>query len=132
MSRHLDMTVLQPLRRHRRPLGWAMAALMSISLASALGQCLVMGSMATPGAAVSERSTMPGDMPCANCTLGGDPSTLDEAAPALLGSIKPGFVLALIVVSALLALSFPKSIPIPPRPLLPKRPRTLKFAVLRI
>lgn len=132
MSRHLDMNALQRLGRHRRHLGWVMAALISISLAGALGQCLLMGSMASTDTTAGVRSAMPGDMPCADCTVGSDSSLLDEAAPGLLGSMKPGFVLVLIVVSALLALSFPKSIPIPPRPLLPKRPRTLKFAVLRI
>lgn len=95
-------------------------------------QCLAMGSMSFEGSAAGDRTSVPGEMPCADCTAGGDPRLLDETAPALLGSMKPGVVLALIVVGALLALSFPKSIPIPPRPLLPKQPRTLKFAVLRI
>lgn len=135
MSRHLDISALQPLRRQRRLLGWLTAALLAVSLAGALGQCLVEGStslFAAVAAKAPAGSAMPDDMPCEHCTAGDDSQSLDEAAVTPTGSLKPGFALALIMVSTLLALSFPKSIPIPPRPFLPKRPRTLEFAVLRI
>lgn len=129
------MSALQPLRRQRRPLGWLTAALLVVALAGALGQCLVEGSASIFAAVAPESpagSAMLEEMPCEHCTIGGDSQSLDEAAVALTGSLKPGFALALILISTLLALTFPKSVPIPPRPFLPKRPRTLKFCVLRI
>lgn len=106
--------------------------LVLFSLASALAQCLTMESMAVTGAMGSEGSTTPGGMPCTDCTVEGDSNLLEVADIALPGTSVQPFVLALFVVGALLALGFPKSIPIPPGPLLPKRPRTLEFAVLRI
>lgn len=132
MSHRLHTIALQPLRRQRRPLAWIMAALVAVSLNAAFLQCLSMSAMSFHGAGSVEATSLPGEMPCADCSAGGDASLLDQAAITLLGSAKPAFVFALIVVATLLTFGRLRSFPVPPRPALPSRPRTLKFAVLRI
>lgn len=132
------MNALNLLRRRRQPLGWVLASFVLISLASVLGQCLAAGAMpldeAVPlnGGIVGEPSTMQEGMPCGDCAAGSGSDLLEAGGAALPGSLEPALVLALVVVSTLLALSFPRTIPIPLQPLLPRRPRTLKFVVLRI
>jgi hypothetical protein len=127
---------LQYLRRRRRPLGFVMAALIAVSLAGVLlGQCLAdQTSLLTVATAdMSKHSpTMRESMPCVTCTAGSDSSSLAEGTLTLPANPKSWFVLALVVVSTLLSINLPKSVPIPPLPVLPKRPRTLKFYALRI
>ena len=124
---------LQQLRRNRRAFGWVMVALLVIPLANALGQCVLMDvPSAQAPAPTGEQAPAYDAMPCADCSIGGGWRSLDRAAPALAATLKPWFVFALIVVSTLLALAAPKSISLPRAPLLPVRPRTLVFCVLRL
>lgn len=128
-------SALKRLRRHRRPFAWLAAALVVVSLGVALGQCLAMGSMRLLGAAAADTGgypMVPGDMPCADCTAGGDKTLPGPEAASLRTDPEPAAVLAPVLASPLLALAFPKIIPIPRRPFLPARSRTLKFCVLRI
>lgn len=126
------MNALNLLRRRRQPLGWVLASFVLISLAGILGQCLALGALPLNGGIVGEPSTMQEGMPCGDCAAGTGSNLLEAGGAALPGGLQPALVLALVVVSTLLALSFPRTIPIPPQPLLPRRPRTLKFVVLRI
>lgn len=113
-----------------------MLAVFAAWLAAAFGQCLVTAAThsAPAGAAMAgmkDWSNTASTVHDADCTIGSDSRTLD-ATTAIPINPKLWSGLALVLVSALLAINFPKTIPIPPRPRLPKRPRTLKFYALRI
>lgn len=123
--------VLERLRRNRRTFGWVLAALMVASLADPLVRCQGMDAAAS-GAAAAAQAAAPATMPCAECGAGDAGRLLASGSDALPGGAEPWLVFALVVMSVLLALGMPKSIPIPRRPVLPTRPRTLEFCVLRI
>lgn len=137
MVRARRLRLLQHFYRRRHPLGFVVLAVFALELAAALGQCLMAATTqsvpagTTTMANMNDHSNMASTMPCADCTMGSDSRAVDGAT-AIPADPKLWSVLALVLFSALLAINFPKTIPIPPRPLLPKRPRTLKFYALRI
>ncbi|GEM_PF-4139600 len=127
---------LQLLRQHRRGFALLMLGVMMIWLGAALVRCLFDMPAASPAAnaAMVDMGSEPAVAsmaPCAACTMGTESRSLDDLG-VIPASPKLWSVLALVLVSALLAVNFPKRVPIPPLPLLPKRPRTLKFYALRI
>ena len=128
MPQAVELRPLRTLRRQRAWLSRMALAVLVVGLAGTFGQCLLgsPGAMAQAAPAPAEAS-----MPCHPCTLGSDPGTLDEMA---LLSAHPNVVLYAAVFLAVVLLwpRKPRALRVPPRPLLPGRPRTLEFYALRI
>lgn len=128
MLQAVELRPLRTLRRHRAWLSRMALAVLVVGLAGTFGQCL----LGSPGA-MAQAAPPPAEasMPCHPCTLDSDPITLDEL-PLL--SALPSVVLygAVFLAVVLLWPRAPRALRVPPGPLLPGRPRTLKFYALRI
>lgn len=124
-------TVLESLRRRRQPFAAILLGAMLVGLVAVLGQCL----FADRGKSVSFGETAmevtPGTMSCTVCRQQMDARSFDQGA---LAPPAPAFqtAVALLFLGVLFTLPVVRRVSIPPMPLLPQRPRTLKFCVLRI
>lgn len=128
--------LLQHLRQHRHVLASLMLGVMLIWLGAALVQCVTSGYVVPSpvGGTIAGMTSHPATsdaMPCAACAAGSESRPLDRSGPVPT-TPNIAIAIAIFLVSFLLALHVPKTVSIPPLPLLPKRPLTLKYYALRI
>lgn len=123
-------TLFASLRRHRRLLSLVVLAALAVALALFLGRCLTAPSETSMTMSARDGGQLP--IPCPeHCA--GEASTADNGAPGLVtpnNAASPW--IAGVFFAVLILLAAPSNSPVPPRPVLPKRPRALKFYALRI
>jgi len=84
--------------------------------------------------AETESDRMAGGISCppSLCAATTDDRLLSGEAVIPSAGFKSWSVVLFVAATLLLASGLPRRLPLPPQPLLPKRPRTLKFYALRI
>ena len=106
-----------------------MLAVAALWFAAALGQCLT-GSRAAPVDAIA--TTDLAHCPANLCGDARDATTHEVGLPIPAAGVKLPFVALLLATILWTVAPWRAAAPVPLQPLLPKRPRTLKFYALRI
>jgi len=111
-----------------------------MSIATLFIQCLSAPAYVDAASAVAASTTETGSDKMADgitCPPSACAATTDDrlhSGDTMVPSaeFKPWSVVLFVATTLLLTSALPRKLPVPPQPLLPKRPRTLKFYALRI
>lgn len=135
-----SLSLLHPLHQRRRLLVVTLLSILMMSIVTVFVHCLPLAAFVEPSKTVvvsaeeSGSNMMAGGISCppSVCAVTTDDRMLSGEAVIPSAGFKPWSVVLFVAATLLLTSGLPRRLPLPPQPLLPKRPRTLKFYALRI
>lgn len=135
-----SLSLLHPLHQRRRLLVVTLMCILMVSIVTVFVHCLSLAASIDPSKTVvvsageSGSNMMAGGISCppSVCAVTTDDRLLSGEPAIASAGFKFSSVVLFVAATLLLTFALPRRIPLPPHPLLPKRPRTLKFYALRI